>query len=186
MHLQIQTPGSFSILYVSCMSDFMESCPFRSKMMKFLSKGLGAAWLNLSKAVYGTERCLGETVVFVSQRGIDLVSLDVSYFTSLSYYILLLFGMRGLFSLFFREDTIDDTDMVRRQMNPMGGMGPAFDVQKAFDAEKDALELVSLYVLPWYLCMAILLSISLSLQKIEMNPNPEEYTLDCFQSILVY
>lgn len=78
------------------------------------------------------------------QRGIDLVSLDVSYFTSLSYYILLLFGMRGLFTLFFREDTIDDTDMVRKQMNPMGGMGPTFDVQKAFNTEKDALELVSL------------------------------------------
>lgn len=36
------------------------------------------------------------------QRGIDLVSLDVSYFTSLSYYILLLFGLRGIFSLVFR------------------------------------------------------------------------------------
>ncbi len=28
------------------------------------------------------------------QRGIDLVGLDVSYFTSLSYYILLLFGLQ--------------------------------------------------------------------------------------------
>lgn len=36
------------------------------------------------------------------QRGIDLTSLDVSYFTSLSYYILLLFGARGVFSLVFR------------------------------------------------------------------------------------
>lgn len=38
----------------------------------------------------------------VPQRGIDLASLDVSYFTSLSYYILLLFGLRGVFSLVFR------------------------------------------------------------------------------------
>lgn len=38
----------------------------------------------------------------VLQRGIDLTSLDVSYFTSLSYYILLLFGARGVFSLVFR------------------------------------------------------------------------------------
>lgn len=36
------------------------------------------------------------------QRGIDLASLDVSYFTSLSYYILLLFGLRGAFALVFR------------------------------------------------------------------------------------
>lgn len=38
----------------------------------------------------------------VVQRGIDLASLDVSYFTSLSYYILLLFGLRGVFALVFR------------------------------------------------------------------------------------
>jgi hypothetical protein len=36
------------------------------------------------------------------QRGIDLATLDVRYFTSLSYYILLLFGLRGVFMLVFR------------------------------------------------------------------------------------
>lgn len=36
------------------------------------------------------------------QRGIDLPTLDVSYYTSLSYYILLLFGLRGVFVLMFR------------------------------------------------------------------------------------
>jgi hypothetical protein len=36
------------------------------------------------------------------QRGVDLASLDVSYFTGLSYYILLLFSSRGPFSLVFR------------------------------------------------------------------------------------
>lgn len=36
------------------------------------------------------------------QRGIDLPSLDPSYFTSLSYYILLLFGLRGVLTLMFR------------------------------------------------------------------------------------
>lgn len=74
------------------------------------------------------------------QRGIDLPSLDVTYFTSLSYYLLLLFGMRGVFSLFFREETIDDAQMYQRQMqmqaNPM-----ATDVQKLFDTERQALEL---------------------------------------------
>lgn len=71
------------------------------------------------------------------QRGIELSSLDVSYFTSLSYYIILLFGLRGAFSLVFREDTIDDAEMMKRQMNPMAG--PAFDAAKAFEGEKTAL-----------------------------------------------
>ena len=42
------------------------------------------------------------------QRGIDLATLDVSYFTSLSFYILLLFGLRGVFSLVFRDETVDE------------------------------------------------------------------------------
>jgi hypothetical protein len=46
--------------------------------------------------------------------------LDVSYFTSLSYYIALLFATRGIFSLVFMEGTVDETEMMRRQMNPMG------------------------------------------------------------------
>ncbi|GMH38286.1 hypothetical protein BSKO_06170 [Bryopsis sp. KO-2023] len=116
----------------------------KSQLTGLVPQIMMGAWVNHFFAGF----VLGKVPISLSprfrpmlQRGIDLVSLDVSYFTSLSYYILLLFGMRGLFSLFFREDTIDDTDMVRRQMNPMGGMGPAFDVQKAFDAEKDLLEL---------------------------------------------
>ncbi len=36
------------------------------------------------------------------QRGIDLPALDVTYFTSLSYYILLLFGLQGVFRIIFR------------------------------------------------------------------------------------
>jgi len=36
------------------------------------------------------------------QRGIELPALDVTYFTSLSFYILLLFGVRGVFMLVFR------------------------------------------------------------------------------------
>jgi hypothetical protein len=36
------------------------------------------------------------------QRGIDLPALDPSYFTSLSYYLLLLFGLRGVLTLLFR------------------------------------------------------------------------------------
>ncbi|GFH31592.1 ER membrane protein complex subunit 3 [Haematococcus lacustris] len=71
-------------------------------------------------------------------RGIDLTSLDVSYFTSLSFYILLLFGLRGVFSLVFRDDTVDETEMMRRQMNPMGN-NMVFDADNAFKTERAAL-----------------------------------------------
>ena len=40
------------------------------------------------------------------QRGIDLPSLDVTYFTSLSFYILLLFGFQGVFRIVFRCGSI--------------------------------------------------------------------------------
>jgi hypothetical protein len=74
------------------------------------------------------------------QRGIDLASLDPSYFTSLSYYILLLFGLRGAFSLVFRDSTVDEAEVMRRQMNPMAGAGqPGFDAAAAFKGEKAAL-----------------------------------------------
>jgi hypothetical protein len=79
------------------------------------------------------------------QRGVDLASLDVSYFTSLSYYIMLLFASRGPFSLFFREDTVDETEALRRQMNPLAAAGGGaaggmpgvggFDAAAAFKGE---------------------------------------------------
>ena len=73
----------------------------------------------------------------------DLPSLDVTYFTSLSYYILLLFGLRGVFMLFFRDEVVDETQVMRQQMaggggNPMGNPDP----QKALEAEKAAFDLV--------------------------------------------
>ncbi|KAI7839421.1 hypothetical protein COHA_006822 [Chlorella ohadii] len=76
------------------------------------------------------------------QRGIDLPSLDPSYFTSLSYYFLLLFGLRGVMTLLFREKAINDAQqmmqMQQMQMGPMGGM---FDAEKAFAAERQQLGL---------------------------------------------
>ncbi|CAL8463545.1 g3079 [Coccomyxa elongata] len=81
------------------------------------------------------------------QRGVDLPSLDVTYFTSLSYYILLLFGLRGVFMLFFRENTIDETQMYRQQMGMGGGANPMAamaggDPNKALESERAALEMV--------------------------------------------
>ncbi|GBF95480.1 ER membrane complex subunit 3-like [Raphidocelis subcapitata] len=74
------------------------------------------------------------------QRGVDLASLDVSYFTGLSYYILLLFASRGPFSLVFREDTLDDAEVMRRQMGMGMAPGGGFDAAGVFKSEKAAWE----------------------------------------------
>eukprot|EP00743_Colponemidia_sp_Colp-15_P002024 GILK01002198.1.p1 GENE.GILK01002198.1~~GILK01002198.1.p1 ORF type:complete len:267 (+),score=43.48 GILK01002198.1:54-803(+) len=79
------------------------------------------------------------------QRGVELNSLDVTYVTSLSWYFLILFGLRGLYSLFLGENSAtDDTQIMQQQMAGMGGMGgpQAPDMKKMFASEKENLELV--------------------------------------------
>jgi len=56
--------------------------------------------------------------------------------------MLLLFGLRGVMSLMFKEDTIDETSLQKQQMTMgMGQMGQ--DPQKAFEQERAALDAVS-------------------------------------------
>jgi len=80
------------------------------------------------------------------QRGVDLPSLDVTYMTGLSLYILLLFGARGLFVLAFRESAVDDMAAQRAAMGGGGGGGPFGagppDPAKAFEGERAALALL--------------------------------------------
>ena len=45
------------------------------------------------------------------QSGIDLPSLDVAYLSSLSFYMLLLFGSRGVMMLFFQDAAVNDVAM---------------------------------------------------------------------------
>lgn len=74
------------------------------------------------------------------QSGIDLPSLDVTYLSSLSYYMLLLFGSRGILTLFFK-DVVNDAAMATQMqqqgmmMNPMmGGQDPKKQAQDALKA----------------------------------------------------
>ena len=79
------------------------------------------------------------------QSGIDLPSLDVAYLSSLSYYMLLLFGSRGVMTLFFQDAAVNDAAaMMQMQMQTqMSFMNPAaMDPEKAFKAELQALDLV--------------------------------------------
>lgn len=74
------------------------------------------------------------------QSGIDLPSLEVTYLSSLSYYMLLLFGSRGILTLFF-QDVVNDAAMATQMqqqgmmMHPMlGGQDPQKEAQDALKA----------------------------------------------------
>lgn len=77
------------------------------------------------------------------QRGVMLSTLEVSYVSSLSWYFLVMFGMRGLFTLLLGEGMfMDDAAMMQQQM----GVGSqqqdmAFDAGKAYNAEKATLKI---------------------------------------------
>lgn len=71
------------------------------------------------------------------QRGIDLNSLDVTYVSSLSWYFLNMFGLRGVFTLVLGENSVDDYAAMQEQMS----MGMQ-DAGKAFNMERDNLDLV--------------------------------------------
>jgi ER membrane protein complex subunit 3 len=78
------------------------------------------------------------------QSGIDLPSLDVSYLSSLSFYMLLLFGSRGLMILFFQDAAVNDAAMLAQaqMQTQMGFMNPAAsDPAKAYASECQALSL---------------------------------------------
>eukprot|EP00761_Pharyngomonas_kirbyi_P013065 gb/GECH01013092.1/.p1 GENE.gb/GECH01013092.1/~~gb/GECH01013092.1/.p1 ORF type:complete len:260 (+),score=53.26 gb/GECH01013092.1/:1-780(+) len=79
------------------------------------------------------------------QRGVDLNSLDTSYVTSLSMYFLILFGLRGLFSLVLGDAQVDDAAAVQRQMGMgMGGMGGGGgDIGGKLRAERDNLAIAT-------------------------------------------
>jgi len=78
------------------------------------------------------------------QRGVSLGGLDVSYVSSLSWYFVNLFGLRGLFSCVLGSDSagLDNAEVMAQQMQ--GGMGGQMqaDPSKLFDGEKNELEIV--------------------------------------------
>ena len=51
------------------------------------------------------------------QRGINLTTLDTAYVTSMSWYFLVMFGMRGLYSIVLgANNQTDDTQLMQQQM----------------------------------------------------------------------
>lgn len=75
------------------------------------------------------------------QRGVELSSLDASWVSSASWYFLNVFGLRSMYSLILGHDNAaDQTKGMQDQMSgPMMGMPQ--DMNKAFKAEWEAIEI---------------------------------------------
>jgi len=127
-----------------------------SNMVEMMKKNLAMvvpqlflmAWINHFFSGF----CIGKipfplTLSFkgMLQRGIDLTTLDVSYVSSLSWYVLVLFGLRGVNQIVLGEASLgDDAQLMQEQMSmqAMGSTG-APDINKVFQSERENLELVS-------------------------------------------
>lgn len=81
------------------------------------------------------------------QRGLDLSTLDTSYVSSVSWYFLVMFGLRAFFRLVVGDPTPDvqQSAMIQHELGRAPGAAPVgpqqFDAKKALTAEADNLEL---------------------------------------------
>jgi len=79
------------------------------------------------------------------QRGIALTTLDTAYVTSMSWYFLVMFGMRGLYSIVLGAGaTTDDTALMQAQMGmgQQGQPGQPPDYGKLYAAEAENMQIV--------------------------------------------
>jgi len=75
------------------------------------------------------------------QRGIELVSLDASWVSSVSWYFLNVFGLRSMYNLILGMDNAADQTRVMQDQMTGAAMGMPPDPSKAFKAEWEALEI---------------------------------------------
>lgn len=78
------------------------------------------------------------------QRGIDLATLDPSYTSSLSWYFIVMFGLRAVIELFVGgpgTGVSDEQRMMQMQMGMAGGGQMGFDAKKMFKQEADNVQL---------------------------------------------
>jgi len=86
------------------------------------------------------------------QQGIATPEMDVTWVSSLSWYFLNLFGLRGIFTLILGEDNAADSmrDMQAMQgmVAPAGAQPGAPKMVDVFNSEKENL---TLFAHKWYL-----------------------------------
>lgn len=82
----------------------------------------------------------------MTQQGIALAGLDPSYVSSLSWYMILLWGLRPLVTLFVGADMMagtSDAAMMQAQMGMMsGGAGAQWNPVAAYKNESTTLKVV--------------------------------------------
>jgi len=126
----------------------------KKNMAMIIPQFLIMGWVNYFFSGFVIGRLpFGLTLRFKSmvQSGISLTSLDVTYVSSLSWYIITLFGLRGLISIVLGDD--NEADDVRLVSSQLGGgteaegaeaaTGMKPDYAQLFSAEREALELTS-------------------------------------------
>mmetsp|Transcript_7897 Transcript_7897/g.12553 ORF Transcript_7897/g.12553 Transcript_7897/m.12553 type:complete len:289 (+) Transcript_7897:73-939(+) len=80
----------------------------------------------------------------MTQRGVELASLDVSFVSSFSWYILVSVGISGFLSLILgRQTQVNDAQAMEQQMKMgAGGPGQPMDTPKLYQQEAEALNMV--------------------------------------------
>lgn len=77
------------------------------------------------------------------QRGVDLPTLDVSYVSSVSWYFLVMYGMRGVLRLIIGDPTPDEkqSQQIQSELGNAPGVPPPVKGKDAFKQECDNLEI---------------------------------------------
>jgi len=116
----------------------------KTQMTNMLPMMLIGGWVSYTFSGFLTARVpFPLTLRFkqLMQRGIDLSSLDASWISSMSWYFIGAFGMRGIYELLLGEDNQADQARAMQQQMPGGPSGQIMDEQKAFKAEWEALKI---------------------------------------------
>jgi len=77
------------------------------------------------------------------QRGVNLADLDADYVSSLSWYLLNLFGLRGIFSLVLAGgNAADEGKLMKQQMGQAGPQAGMEDMGALFKAASEDIEIL--------------------------------------------
>lgn len=82
----------------------------------------------------------------MTQRDLIVQTLDTSFVSSLSWYMIVLYGIRTLVMLVLGQhssDAMDESKMMQMQMGMGGGAQPQWDPNSAYKAERTNFQLTS-------------------------------------------